>query len=179
MYCIPAIAAESNTVTNISISLQNIFSMEFYTDSNVLFTDNVPFMNVDPNKSVVYPEGRQENDGKSDVGILCMSNLGRAWFLKVQLKPNSMDLPVDKVRYYVDQPYNRNTGGRADGSLARSVQWYAFSETPNTVYSSGASDQSNLPFGTLVTFNYSITPSGLTTGKAYSAVVTYTMTTTP
>jgi hypothetical protein len=173
-----AYAADNNQVVNLSISVQNIFSMEFYTDQNVVFSGTVPFTNVDPSKTLVYPDGRKENDGKSDVGILCKSNLGAPWVLKLQLTP-AIGLAPEKVKYYMDQPYNRNTGQRADGTLSKSTNWYPMSSNPISVYSSGYLDQSNLPFGTLAVFSYALDPTGLDAGKTYNAVVTYTMTTTP
>lgn len=174
----PAIAAESSKSSTVSIAVQNVFSMEFYTDSNVLYRDAVPFTNVDPNKAVVYPDNRSENDGKSDTAVVCKSNIGSQWYLKLHLIPNP-PLTVEKMRYYAGQPYNRNTGGTADGALAQSPQWYAFSNLPSTIYTSGYSDSSNLPFGTLLSLNFSLIPTGLTAGQAYSATVIYTMTTAP
>lgn len=173
-----AIGVDSSQSSTISIAVQNIFAMEFYTDSNVLYRDVVPFTNVDPNKSIVYPDGRSENDGKSDTAVICKSNAGTRWYLKLHIISNE-PLTADKVRYYISQPFNRNTGGQADGALARSPQWYPFSATPDTIYVSGANDTSNLPFGTLTTFNFSLVPTGLSAGQAYSATVVYTMTTTP
>lgn len=173
-----AMSADSSQSSTISIAVQNIFALEFYTDSNVLYRDVVPFTNVDPNKSIVYPDGRSENDGKSDTAIVCKSNTGTRWYLKLHVISNA-PLTAEKIRYYVSQPYNRNTGGQADGALTRSPQWYPFSATPDTIYASGATDTSNLPFGTLTTFNFSLVPTGLSAGQAYSATVVYTMTTTP
>jgi len=172
----PAFAIDN--VSNVSISIQHVFAIEFYTDQNVLYSNVVPFTDVDPSKSIVYPDNRRENDGRSDVGVVCKSNLGGAWFLKIQLRPTGNFEP-ERLKYYVDQPYNRNTGQRADGALARSANWYPFSLNPTTVYIAGAADQSNLPFGTLATFSYSLNPAGLDAGKAYSAAITYTMTTSP
>lgn len=173
-----AFGAESSKTSGVSIAIQNVFSMEFYTDNNVIYRDAVPFTNVDPNKSMVYADGRNENDGKSDTAVICKSNLGTSWYFKLHVIPNP-PLEPEKMRYYIDQPYNRNTGGRADGALARSPQWYAFSNIPTTIYVSGFSDSSNLPFGTLITFNFSLVPTGLSAGQAYSAAVVYTMTTVP
>lgn len=173
-----AFGLDSTQSTTVSIGVQNVFSMEFYTDEKVIYRDTVPFSNVDPNKSLVYPDGRSENDGKSDTAVICKSNTGTRWYLKVHAIVNP-PLTPEKVRYYVAQPYNRNTGGEADGALARSANWYSFSSTPNTIYTSGFSDSSNLPFGTLTTFNFSLIPSGLSAGQAYSATVVYSMTTTP
>jgi len=173
-----AFALESTKATNINILVSNVFSMEFYTDNNVIYRDTVPFTNIDPNKSLVYPDGRSENDGKSDTAIVCRSNAGAAWFFKIHVVANP-PLTADKIKYYVSQPYDRNTGGQSDGSLTQSAQWYPMSDKPTTIFTSGAHDQSNLPFGTLIAFNFAINPSGLNTGAAYSASVIYSMTTSP
>lgn len=177
-WCGPAGAVDISSTTNVSISIQQAFSIQFYTDSNVVYSTTVPFSSIDPSQSMVYPDGRKVNDGKSDVGIICLSNAGKTWYLKLSVQTTA-SLTADKMRYYMDQPYNRNTGGRADGTLSQPARWYPLSSTPTTVYSSGAQDQSNLPFGTLVTFNYALDPSGLEAGQAYSAVITYTLTTAP
>src|SRR3989338_2187771 len=166
-------AADSTQATTVTISVQNVFSMEFYTDPNVIYSTAVPFTNIDPEKSIVLADGRTENDGKSDTGVVCRSNAGLTWFLKLHMTP-SAPLTADKVRYYIDQPFNRNTGARSDGSLTQTVNWYPFNTAPATIYTSGAQDNSNLPFGTLVTFNFAIAPSGLEAGKAYSSAITYT-----
>ena len=173
-----ASALDNSATTSLSISIQQAFAAEFYTDSNVVYSTMVPFTNVDPSQSMVYADGRKINDGKSDVGVICLSNAGKPWYLKIHVTTTGTLAP-DKVKYYMDQPYNRNTGGRADGTLAQPAKWYPFPSTPATVYSSGAQDESNLPFGTLVTFNYALDPSGLAAGAAYSAVITYSITTSP
>ncbi|MBI5144380.1 MAG: hypothetical protein HZA30_04870 [Candidatus Omnitrophica bacterium] len=178
LLCADVFALDTSKTTNIGIVIQNVFSIEFYTDQNVVYRDTVPFTNVDPNKTFIYPDGRAENDGKSDVGIVCKSNAGVLWYLKLHVIANP-PLTAEKLRYYISQPYDRNTGGLADGTLTRTPYWYSFSSTPTTIYSAGFHDQSNLPFGTLTTFNFSLDPSGLTAGQAYSAVVVYTFSTTP
>lgn len=169
-------AADTTGTSSVSISIQQVFSMEFYTDQNTLYSDTVPFTGVDSAKSFVYADGRMENDGKSDTGVVCKSNAGLAWFLKLHLAPKP-PLTVDKMKYYVDQPYNRNTGGRADGTLTQSANWYIFNATPTTIYTAGYLDKSNLPYGTLFNFNFGLIPSGLDAGRAYTATITYTMTT--
>lgn len=178
LMCTNVFAADTSKTTTIGIAIQNIFSIEFYTDQNVVYRDAVPFTNVDPNKTIVYPDGRAEFDGKSDVGIICKSNAGAAWYLKLHVITNP-PLTPEKLRYYVSQPYYRNTGGLAGGSLTRTPAWYPFSNTPTTIYTAGVNDQTNLPFGTLTTFNFALDPSGLKAGEAYSAVVVYTFSTTP
>lgn len=173
-----AIALDVSQTSNVTIVVQNAFSIEFYTDQNVVYSDVVPFTNVDPNRSIVYPDGRAEFDGKSDTGIVCKTNAGVSWYLKLHAIPNP-PLTAEKLQYYVDQPWDRNTGGHADGSLTQSPRWYSFSSTPTTIYTSGGQDISNLPYGTLTTFNFSLNPTGLDSGRTYSAVVVYTFTTAP
>jgi len=172
----PARAVDTTGTSSVSISIQQVFSIEFYTDQNTLYSDTVPFTGVDSTKAFVYADGRMENDGKSDVGVICKSNAGVTWFLKLHLLPKP-PLAADKMKYYVDQPYNRNTGGRADGTLTQSANWYIFNTMPTTIYTAGYLDKSNLPYGTLFNFNYGLIPSGLDAGRAYTATITYTMTT--
>jgi len=173
-----AFAATTSQTSSVSVGVQSVFSVEFYTDKNVIYTDVIPFTNVDPTKSVAYPDGRQENDGKSDTAVICRSNSGSVWYLKLHVIPNP-PLAADRIKYYIDQPYNRNTGGKADGALTKSAQWYSLSETPTAVYAAGFQDKSNLPFGTLAAFSFSLNPTGLDAGKSYSAAIVYTMSTSP
>ncbi len=168
--------AEATLTSTLSASLQSVFSGEFYTDENVVYSDAVPFSEIDPTKTMVYPDGRTEDDGKSDTAIICRSNMGVVWYLKLHLTPNA-PLTAEKVKYYISQPWNRNTGDRADGSLGNAEDWIPFNITPTTVYSAGATDQSNLPFGTLVTFSFSLLPQGLEYGQVYTASISYTLTT--
>jgi len=169
-------AADTKSTSNVTISVQSVFSLEFYTDANVLYSSTIPFTNVDPNESIAYPDGRFEDDGKSDAGVICRSNAGVPWQLKLHLEATP-PLTPDKMRYYIGQPFNRNTGEQADGTLSRSPDWYPFQSTPTTVYTAGFKDQSNLPFGTLATISYSLIPTGLDAGQGYSADIVYTMTT--
>src|SRR3989338_6655299 len=111
-------AVDTSKVTNISIAVGSAFSMEFYTDQNVVYRDVVPFSNVDPGKTIAYPDGRAEKDGKADVGIVCRSNSGVECYLKIHAIKNP-PLTVDKLQYYISQPYNRNTGGQSDGTLTQ------------------------------------------------------------
>lgn len=171
-YCV-----DSASKTDFTVSVQTVFSLEFYTDANVIYSDTVPFTNVDPREAVVYPDNRYRDDGKSDTGVVCRSNAGVVWFLKLHAL-SAPPLTYEKIKYYTEQPYDRNTGERADGTLARSPNWYSIAPDPTTIYTAGYKDKSNLPFGTLSTFNFAINPENLEGGKGYSAAITYTMTTT-
>lgn len=172
-------AANTTAKTDFNITVENVFSIEFYTEAGkVLYSGSVPFTSVDPSKSLVYPDGRAENDGKSDVGVICRSNDGNTWYLKVT-GASGGGLSSGNVKYYMAQPYNRNTNAQTDGSLAQATNWYSIPTTATTVYTSGAGDKSNLPFGTLATFSYALVPAGLDTGASYTLQVTYTLTTAP
>ncbi len=162
------------------VTVITIFSIEFYTDANVLYSTNLPFT-ITPNKSLCYPDGRAEYDGKSDTGIICRSNLTVPWYLKLSaVAGSSPAFPMQYFKYYMGQPYNRNTdpGQPTDGTLAHKPDWYTIAASPDLVYTSG-SDYSNLPYGTLSTFCFAIDPQDLPGGKSYIVAITYTLTTTP
>jgi len=173
-----AVAVDSLLVSTISVSSFTVFSMEFYTDQNVIYSTTVPFSNVDPTKSIVYPNGRRENDGKSDTGVVCLTNIGAPWHLKVQ-GVYSEGLPDNAVKFYYAQPWNRNTGNQADGTVTNRVDWLSLPVTPLTVYTSGTGDLINTPYGTLSTFSFAVDPRNLSSERAYTVQITYTMTTTP
>ena len=173
------IALEEFLSTTVSVTASTVFSMEFYVDQNVIYSTTVPFSNVDPQESMVYPNGRAENDGKSDTGVVCITNMGDPWYLQIQ-GVYSEGLPEDSVKYYYSQPWNRNTGQETTGSLsAGTVDWRAVPSTPSTIYTSGADDTINTPFGTLSTFSFAVDPRGLSADMTYTVSVTYTMTTAP
>jgi len=172
------IAMDSSASTTITVTASNIFSAGFYTDPNVIYSTTIPFSNVDPSKSLVYPNARSEDDGKSDTGLVCISNVGVPWYLKLQAS-YSAGLPKDSVKYYYSQPWNRNTGNRADGTLTNTEAWRPVPEDPTTIYTSGSDDTVNAPFGTLSTFSFAVNPTGLASDRSYAVAVTYTMTTAP
>ena len=79
------IAIEDFLSTTVSVTASTVFSMGFYIDQNVIYSTTVPFSNVDPQESMVYPNGRAENDGKSDTGVVCIANIGDPWYLQIWL----------------------------------------------------------------------------------------------
>ncbi|MBN1354369.1 MAG: hypothetical protein JW994_06850 [Candidatus Omnitrophica bacterium] len=172
------IALDQSISTTMNVTVTPVFSIGFYSDANILYSITVPFSDVDPTKSMVYPNGRSENDGKSDTGVVCVSNIGDAWYLKIQ-GIYSEGIPDAAVKYYYDQPYNRNTGKTADGSLAFNVGWRPIPKEATTIYTAGNTDSVNTPFGTLSTFSFAVDPRGLDADKTYTVSVTYTMTTAP
>lgn len=171
-------ALDSSVSTTINLTATSIFSMEFYVDQNVIYSTTVPFSNVDPAQTLVYPNARSENDGKSDTGVVCISNIGVPWHLKIQGR-YSEGLPENCLKFYYSQPWNRNTGYQTAGGLTFNAQWLPIPEEGTTIYSSGSEDTVNPPFGTLSTFSFAVDPRGLSSERTYTVAVTYTMTTTP
>ena len=95
--------------TNIVIAggdfdVPDIWSLEFYTDENVLYTTSVPFTRVDPRDSWVESDGREANPGKSDIGLLCRTNLDTTWYMKMQGSEGEL-ITLGKLKYGLWQPY--------------------------------------------------------------------------
>ena len=172
------VAMDTSVSTAINLTASSVFAIEFYVDQNVIYSTTVPFSNVDPTQSLVYPNGRREDDGKSDTGVVCTSNTGAPWFLKIQ-GVYSAGLPDTSLKFYYSQPWNRNTGSQTSGGLTYNAQWLALPQEPSTIYTSGNEDTVNTPFGTLSTFSFAVDPRGLSADQAYTVAVTYTMTTAP
>ncbi|MFC1631341.1 hypothetical protein ACFL1I_00100 [Candidatus Omnitrophota bacterium] len=170
-------AQDQSLSTTVTGTVASIFSLEFYTDANVLYSSTVPFTSVDPGDQYNYPDGRAEDDGKSDVGLLVTSNQSTPWYLKVGLTPGS-EL-TSKLAYYMGQPYNRNWGTPSDGSIGHG-DWFNIPSNiaPETMYTAGTADQLNTPFGTLATLSFKIDGAGLSPGGK-TVSVTYTLTQTP
>jgi hypothetical protein len=171
-------ALETSLNTSVNLTATSIFSIEFYVDQNVIYSTTVPFSNIDPTETLVYPNTRSENDGKSDTGVVCISNLGVPWHLQIQGR-YSEGLPENSLKFYYSQPWNRNTGEQTSGGLTYNAQWLAMPEEGTTIYTSGSEDTLNTPFGTLSTFSFAVDPRGLSSERTYTVSVTYTMTTTP
>ncbi len=171
-------AVDETVSTSVNITASSIFSAEFYTDQNVIYSTTSPFSNIDPTKSMVYPVGRAENDGKSDTGVVCVDNTGETWYLKIH-GSFSEGLPENSVLYYFSQPWNRNTGAQTGGTLTYTTGWRPLPKEPATVYTSGSGDTVNTPFGTLSTFSFAVDPKGLEADHTYTISITYTMTNTP
>ncbi len=172
------IALDSSVTTTVNVTATSIFSMEFYVDQNVVYSSTVPFSNVDPAQTFVYPDGRREDDGKSDTGVVCITNLGIPWYLKIQ-GTYSEGLPEGCIKYYYSQPWDRNTGYQTGGALAFNEEWRPLPQGAITIYGSGSEDTINTPWGTLSTFSFAVDPRGLSSERIYTVSVTYTMTTAP
>jgi hypothetical protein len=180
-FAVCASAAFADTVTQtgtMDFGVNNVFSIEFYTDANVLHgAEGVTFTNMDPSQTFCYSDGRSAGDGKSDTGVLCKTNMNQAWYLKMSVSTAS-DFNLANFKYYMGQPWNRTLNTQADGQLAQSPNWYPVPTAPLTIYTSGAADTSNLPDGTLATFSFAINPTGLVANRSYVIDITYTISTT-
>ena len=162
------VKAETVTQTaTMQAAVVNIFSIEFYQDANVLYTTNIPFTNIDPARSLCYADGRSEYDGKSDTGVLCRSNLDAIWYLKMDANTSTPSFPLANFKYYMGQPWNRNTGQSADGTLAQSPDWYSVPPSPVVTYTAGTQDKNNSALGTLATLSYAVNPATLYSGVSY------------
>jgi len=173
-------ADTATVVATVEAQLGTTFSMAFYTDANVLYSTNLPFGTIDTSKSQCKPVGRVDYDGKSDTGVVCLSNLGQRWYLKLKGEPGSSPaFPMQYFQYYMSQPYNRNTGQPSNGTLAQPAAWYSIPTSSTTVYTAGLQDLINTQYGTLSTFNFAIDPQHLTGSSSYIIKITYTLSTSP
>ena len=177
-----AYAADVTKSTDITISVGTAFRIEFYPPdgTHVVYSTAVPFTNVDPASTFALPDGRAVNDGKSDVGLYCISSEGSTWYLKIGITAGN--IPDNKLKYYLSQPtmWNGTTSVSTDGVTTPSpAAWAAIPKASSTViYQSGSVDKVNTPFGTLATINFQLDTAGFSSGN-YTATVTYTMTTSP
>ncbi len=185
-----AIAADDYTATStVTADVGSVFEIAFYSDTNIQFPTGGPitFTDVDASQSMVYPDGRAEGDGKSDVGLLLLSNDGGDVNLKVHVAGIDND---NFVVYIPNEVYYRNTGETL-GGLQHSEGWYAMWNAPHTIYTADAGHLLTAPLGTLITLSYAIVPSGhledggVTVcsgdplgGGSHSATIFYTLTNT-
>jgi hypothetical protein len=182
-------SAETKTVMAAgTFEVSNTFALEFYDNEpgKYLYTTGVPFLNIaDPSQTFVQADGRVPYDGKNDVGLLCRTNLGEIWYLKIQASPAASPLiTVANIKHYLGQPWNRSygpgewDGAPADGTLTTDPpEWVNISSTPTTIYTAGPNDFDNLPGGTLCSFSFAINPSMLDPGQPHYCTIGYTLTT--
>lgn len=159
----------------VSATVPAEFSLAFYSDATIVHGATVPFGVVDSLSTENLPTGRSSGDGLSDVGLLCTSNSGLTWYLKVSV--NGVSPLAGQLDCYMGQPTDRNIGGPASGGLTYG-DWFTVATAAETVYTAGAGDVVNTPLGTLATLSLRLDGTGLTDG-AYNATVTYTLTETP
>ncbi len=166
---------QSATATVISV-----LSIEFANTTDTTFGGNaIPWTSVDPALgNLIKATGHQAT--KADTAVICKYNgASAAWYLKMSIAGTL----AGKVKIYMPQPINRNTGSVTSGTLAYptplpDTDWPVLPGTATTVYTAG-NDTVNTPFGTFVAMDYGLNPTGMTTGTTYSGTITYTITTTP
>lgn len=163
-----------------AFDVPDIFTLEFYErePQKYLYTTQVPFTNMDPTQTWVMADQRQANDGKNDLGLLCKSNLGEVWYLKIHGSPN--DFFLSKIKYGLWRPWNMKLGQPADGTLNEG--WQKLPATATTVYTAGAGGLNNLgeewwQQGTLCGFSLAIDPSKLDPTRIYPCTIQFTLTT--
>jgi len=182
------LAASSHAATDVTAtgtlkaSIGTTFKVQYYTpDANVLYTDTIPFTNIDPSKGYALPDRRSDNDGKSDVGLYCISSDNTTWYLKITISGGN--LPGNKLKYWCSQPYiwNGTSSVKTDGAVnPNPPAWTPIpAGSAATIYTSGSNDTANAPWGTLVTLSFQVDTTGLVANTPYAVQVTYTMSTTP
>lgn len=171
--------AETSVASSVSAKVGSASSVETYKDANVLFESNLPFTQLDPTSEYNYPDGRRENDGKSDIGFVIISNTNETWYVKIRAVDVTGDLAGSGRLYaYMGQPTDRNTNGNSEGTLTMPKDWFKIPTTDITLYTSAGSDNNNVPFGTLITLSFRVDGTGLKPGP-YVTSIAYTMTTNP
>lgn len=168
-------AVDQTLASSVSADVAGEFSLAFFSDPSIVHGATIPFGSIDPTITDNLPTGRAQGDGKSDVGLLCTSNTGNTWYLKMHV--DGVSALAGKIDCYLGQPTDRNTGGPASGGLTYG-DWFTIQTAAETVYTAGAGDVVNTPFGTLASLSVRLDGTGLTDG-GYSATVTYTLTETP
>lgn len=198
-----AFAGESSTATaTVSATVNGNFEVKFYprtgidkSDSKIVFPAGaITFPAITGTETVVYPQGRSESDGKSDIGVLCLSNLANEvvanrWGLKMRMTGN---IPSDNLIVYIPEfAYDRNvTGTNTLGGVQKSEGWYKVETSDMLIYKADDYHLLTTPWGTLMTFSFAIIPSGKfsdgtrqvcdgqpLSGGTYSASILFTMAT--
>ncbi|MFC1577015.1 hypothetical protein ACFL3N_01610 [Candidatus Omnitrophota bacterium] len=172
----PARADSSSGGGTMEGGSESVFSIEFYTDANVLHgAEGFSFSNVDPRQTFIQADNRSSGDGNSDNGVVVKSNLNQPWYLKMGAEATSSpNFNLANFKYYMGQPLNRTLGQPADGSYPAPA-WYSVPTGADTIYTAGANDQNNLTEGTLATFSYAINPTGMRSGIVYLMSITFTV----
>ena len=174
----PAYAIPNSSI-QISGNVGSIFAMEFSKDSSSVYNTYIPFTDVNPRSEYNYADGRAENDGKSDVGLIILTNQDLPWYLKIHMfGPDELR---GKVGAYLGQPYNRNAlpdGAPTTGERPFGDKWFDVENTPSTIYVSDSNEFINTSFGTIATLSFKINGGGVKPGN-YDCNITYTLTTVP
>lgn len=177
--------AETKTIIATGgFDVPNIWSFERYSDENVLYLTEVPFNiteeRIRKQSTHVMADGREYDDGKNDIGMLCRTNLNVTWYLKIHTTPsNSPLITLANIQYYLGQPWNRTLNKPADGEVVGGAAWHSIPTSSTAIYKAGSTDLSNMPYGTLCLFSFAINPSKLKPTEIYNCTIHYTLTATP
>ncbi len=193
--------ADTTATATVSATVNGDFNVEFYprtgidnADSKIIFPSGaIDFPAITGEETMVYPEGRKANDGFSDIGILCLSNLANnvtanRWGLKMRASGN---IPPDNLVVYIPEyAYNRNapSGSNTLGGMQKSKGWYKVETSDMLIYKADDNHLLTTQWGTLMTFSFAIIPSGKFTDSgreicngsalpsgSYSASIIFTM----
>ena len=145
---------------------------------------DILWTNIDPSAgNLIRPTNHV--DGKLDTGVVVAHNSSApSWNLKIQVTGALVINGESKIKYYLPQPINKNTSTATNGVTVPASppgvgqDWPKIPTTLSAIYTSN-NDSVNTPFGTLVTHDVALDPSGLVTGQTYTASITYTASVTP
>ena len=176
----PASFAETKTIiASGSFSAINIWGIEFYLDSKILYTTMIPFTQItDPSKTWAESDGRTLNSAKSDIGLLCRTNLGGPWYMKIEGAASEL-ISVGQLKYGLWQPWNRTRNEFSDGEITGGADWHDMPTSAAVIYTAGPLELINTPYGTLLTFSFAINPSNLRPLQTYNCAIQYTMAASP
>jgi len=167
-----ALAASDTVTVTASATVTSAFDLAFYprsgidaADNNIVFpTGALTFPAISGAEAMVYPSNRAANDGKSDIGLLFLSNqannvTANRWGVKLSMSGN---IPSDNIIVYINgQAFNRNVNPAVNlGGVQQSVGWHKVETSDMLLYRADDNHLLTTPWGTLVTLSFAIIPSG-------------------
>ena len=172
----PLHAISDTVTTSTSVTIQNIFAIEFYdggtTNTSIRYpTGQIAFPAYDPASelTMILTSAWVNADGKSDVGVIATTNIGQNWALKVRMASATAQ-PTNVAIYKPDVVYIRNTDPATEATTGLTEQWYIMSNTDETIFSGSGGYQNTAPFGVLATFSFAILPTGQTTPSGQATI---------
>ena len=142
---------------------------------------DILWTNIDPSSgNLVRPTNH--TNGKLDTGVVVKHNsTATNWFLKMAISGGLVVGGESRVKYYLTQPINKNTGTATNGTTvpgsvpADGSDWPKLPTSATTRYTSN-NDTVNTPFGTLVSMDVALDPQSLVSGTTYTSTITFTAT---
>jgi hypothetical protein len=183
-----ASAAEDSVTTTANGEIDSVFSIEFFNDASVRYADGqISFPLYDPTSGdlMIATTAYVQGDGKSDVGVVCRTNIGQDWALKVRMANPSAGFEKTNVAIYKPtEVWDRNTG--SPYSTGAPGTWQIISDVDETIFTGSGGLQNTTPNGILATFSFQVLPTGtdgtigygnVLNAGIYSFDVVYTLTT--